>query len=144
MGGFDLFIYKMDTFFSSFGIAPIYIQAGLIVFLLFLLVLSFAQYRHHFIKGSMKGGVSGLVFGILFTLIVEGLLLVNGSTILTSVFRWDNAPKPLGTALDIGKEKLSNVLGSETNITTSKDVIQSLQSLNPEEIKKVRAIICEP
>lgn len=144
MGGIDLFVYKMDTFFSSFGVPPIYIQAGAIIILLFFLVLSLAQVRHHFLKGSFKGGVAGLVFGIIFTLIIEGFLLVNGSTILTTVFRWDNAPKPLGTALDMGKVKLKNVLGTETNVQTSKDVIQTLQSLNPEEIKKVKSILCEP
>lgn len=140
----DAFVEKANNLFGSFGVPAIYIQAGLIVFLLFLLVLSFAQYRHHFIKGSFKGGLAGLVFGIIFTLIAEGLLLVNGSTFLTTVLKWKNAPKPLSTALDIGKDNLKNVLGTETNSQTSKDVIVSLQSLNPDEIKKVKAILCEP
>ena len=137
----------MDFFYGltdKISLTSIYVQVGAIIVLLFFLVLSLAQVRHHFIKGSFKGGLAGLVFGIIFTLLAEGFLLVNGSTVLTTVFKWDNAPKPFSTALDIGKEKLTNVLGTETVKPTSGDVIETLQSLNPDEIKKVKAILCEP
>lgn len=116
-------------FINNFSIAPTYIQAGAIVILLFLLVMSMAQFRHHFVKGSLKGVAVGLFFGVLLTLIVEGFLLVNGQTAITSLLGWKNAPKPIGTALDIGKEKLTDTL---------------FQSLNPNEIKKIKAIICQP
>lgn len=140
----EAIVEKMNILFGSFGVPPIYIQAGLIVILLFLLVLSIAQYRHHFVKGSLKGGVAGLFFGIIFTLIIEGFLLTNGSTILTTVFKWKNAPKPLSTVLDLGKDKLTKVLGEESTNQSSKDVITIMQSLNPDEIKRIKAIICEP
>ena len=65
-----------------------------------------AQFRHHFVKWSMKGGLIGLFFGVLLTLIIEGFLLINGSTAITALLGWKNAPKPIKTALDIGKANL--------------------------------------
>jgi uncharacterized membrane protein len=123
---------------------PTYIQAGAIVVLLFILVISLAQFRHHFVKWSMKGGLVGLFFGVLLTLILEGFLLVSGQTALTTVLKWKNPPKPFSTALDRGKEKLTEVLDLSEIDDNSKDVLTSMQSLNPDEIRKIKAIICEP
>lgn len=127
---------------GNFSVTPTYIQAGAIIILLFLLIISLAQFRHHFVKWSMKGGLIGLFFGIVLTLIIEGFLLVNGHTALTSLLGWKDAPKPISTALDLGKEKLTNILGATSENSTSKDVITIMQSLNPDEIKKIKAIIC--
>lgn len=135
---------KAVSLVDNFSVAPTYIQAGAIVILLFLLVLSLAQFRHHFVQGSLKGGVVGFVFGLIFTLILEGFLLVNGKTAIISMLGWDNAPKPISTALEIGKAKLTNVLGLSTVSVSSKDVINSIQSLNPSEISKIKTIICTP
>jgi hypothetical protein len=95
-------------------------------------------------KNIMLWGLIGLFFGVLLTLILEGFLLINGHTAITSLLGWKNAPKPISTVLDLGKEKLTNVLGMEANNPTSTDAIKVLQSLNVAEIKKVKAIICEP
>ena len=137
-------IQSASGFFESISIAPTYIQAGAIVFLLFLLVVSLAQFRQHFVKWSMKGGLVGLFFGILLTLILEGFLLISGHTAITGVLGWKTAPKPISTALDMGKEKLTNVLGVGTDNPTSNDVITIMQSLPPSEISKIKAIICTP
>ena len=144
MESFQFLIEKVQSFFASFSIAPIYVQAGAIVVLLFLLVVSLAQFRQHFVKWSLKGGLVGLFFGVLLTLLLEGFLIINGHTALTSLLGWKTAPKPISTALDLGKEKLTNVLGVDTDNPTSKDVITVMQSLNPDEIKKIKAIICTP
>jgi len=135
---------KIGGFFASFSVAPTYVKAGAIIILLFLLVISMAQFRHHFVKGAFKGGFVGIFFGILLTLIIEGFLLLNGNTVLTSMLGWNNAPKPISTALDLGKVKLINILGAKVESETSKDVITIMQSLNPDEIKKVKSIICTP
>lgn len=138
---------RVLDFVSNFSVAPTYMQAGAIIVLIFLLVISLAQFRHHFVKWSMKGGLIGLFFGILLTLLLEGFLLVSGHTALISLLGWKNAPKPLSTILDIGKEKLTDVLGISTKSLTSvstTDAITVLQSLNPSEIKKIKAIICTP
>ena len=39
-------------------------------------------------------------------IIVLLFLLVNGSTAITALLGWKNAPKPIKTALDIGKANL--------------------------------------
>lgn len=140
----------LQSFFSSIGnyfvnlyFSKNYLQAGAIIVLVFLLVVTLAQVRHHYVRWSLKGGLLGLLFGFLLTLILEGFLLVSGQTILTSIFGWKNPPKPFSTALDLGKEKLTNTLGVITE-PSSKDIISNMQSLNPDEIRKIKAIICTP
>jgi hypothetical protein len=135
---------RISDLASNISVAPTYIQAGAIIFLLFLLVVSLAQFRQHFVKWSMKGGLVGLFFGVLLTLILEGFLLLSGHTAITGVLGWKTAPKPISTALDLGKEKLTNVLGVGTDNPTPNDVIIIMQSLPPSEISKIKAIICTP
>jgi hypothetical protein len=137
-------VSRISDLASNISVAPTYIQAGAIIFLLFLLVVSLAQFRQHFVKWSMKGGLVGLFFGVLLTLILEGFLLLSGHTAITGVLGWKTAPKPISTALDLGKEKLTNVLGVGTDNPTSNDVITIMQSLPPSEISKIKAIICTP
>ncbi len=144
MESLQFLFQKILILFNSFSVAPTYVQAGAIVVLLFLLVISLAQFRHHFVKWSLKGGFVGLFFGILLTLIIEGFLLVSGHTVLTGLLGWETAPKPFSTALDLGKEKLTNVLGVKDEDVTSKDIITTMQSLPPSEINKIKAIICTP
>lgn len=137
-------VSSVTNFITSISVAPTYIQAGAIIILLFLLVLSLAQFRQHFVKWSMKGGLIGLFFGVLLTLILEGFLLISGHTAITGVLGWKTAPKPISTALDIGKEKLTDVLEVDSINSTSSDVITIMQSLPPGEIGKIKAIICTP
>lgn len=138
------FFGKIGAYFNNLYVSHNYVQAAIILGLLFLLVLTLAQVRHHFVHWSVKGGLIGLFFGVLLTLIVEGFLLVNGRTALTGILGWQNAPKPISTALDIGKEKLTNVLGVATDNPTTKDAINVMQSLDPSEMTKIKAIICAP
>lgn len=135
---------QVILFFEGYSIPATYVQAGAIIILVFLLIISLAQFRQHFVKWSLKGGVVGLFFGFLLTIILEGFLLVSGHTILTSTLGWTNAPKPFSTALDLGKEKLINVLGEKTEERKSQNIIEDLQFLSPVEIKKVKSIICTP
>lgn len=87
-------------------------QAGLIIILLFFLVLTMAQVRRHFMEWSFKGAWFGIFLGFILALILEGLLLVGGRTIVTEVLGWRDAPKPVKTALDAGNDKLREVLGT--------------------------------
>lgn len=141
---FQGFIGNITNYINNFSIAPTYIQAGVIIVLLFLLIISLAQFRHHFVKWSMKGGLIGLFFGFLFTILIEGFLLVQGNTFLTTIFGWRNPPKPFKTAIELGREKLTNVLGNSIEEPIAKDAITILQSMNPQEISKIKAIICTP
>lgn len=138
------------SFFYGLSFSPTYVKVIAIVVLLFLLVATLASVRRHFVKWSLKGGLMGLFFGILLTLILEGFLLIGGKTAIIEVLGWRNAPKPFKTALDLGRDRLVNVLGVTDQIPQSNafqtpsatDAIEILQSLNPTEIKKIKAIIC--
>jgi len=127
-------------------------RAVAIVGLIFLLVLTLAQVRRHFVDWSIKGALFGLFFGFLLALILEGFLIVGGRTALTEFLGWKNAPQPLQVTIDAGRAKLIDVLGITDEIPksvaredpTSEDAVTLLQSLDPTEIKKVKSLICEP
>lgn len=136
------FFANLAAYFTDLYLSKNYLQAGAIIVLIFILVLTLAKVRSHFIHGSIKGGLVGLLFGFLLTILLEGFLLVNGGTFLTTVLNWRNPPKPFSTALDLGKEKLTNVLGISTNNQSTKDVLNILQGLNPDEISRIKSIMC--
>ena len=120
-------------------------QVGAIVFLIFLLILSMAQFRRHYVNWGVKGAVFGVIFGFLLALTLEGFLISSGKTALIGVLGWKNAPIPLQTALDSGKKQLIQVLGVETvNQSSVQAIVSSLQSLPPTDLKKIKTIICQP
>lgn len=129
-----------------------YWQALAVVILLFVLILTFAQFRRHYIDWSLKGGIVGIFFGFLLALILEGFLLIGGKTALTEVLGWKNAPAPIQVALDSGRSKLIDVLGIQTQIPSSlakepvnvQGALETLQSLNPSDMTKVKSLICTP
>lgn len=129
-----------------------YLQAGAIIFLIFLLILSLAQFRRHYVDMSFKGAVFGIFLGFLLALFLEGFLIIGGRTAITEVLGWKNAPKPLSVALDAGREKLIHVLGiadkipssNAQEVTSVDNAVSVLQSLNPADVKKVRALFCQP
>jgi hypothetical protein len=93
-----------------------------------------------------------LFWGFLLALVVEGVLILGGRTILTEVIGWDNAPKPISTALDAGRAKLVDVLGvtdeipssNAKNTPTYQSVVGDFASLSEKDADKVRSFICEP
>jgi len=120
--------------------------------LLFLLVLTMASMRRHFIGWSMKGALFGLFFGFLLALILEGFLIIGGKTAFTEIIGWRNAPKPILVVLEAGRAKLVSVLGISDEIPYSEakgkvgkeEIIKGFQSLPPDEAKSVRDMICAP
>ena len=149
----------VQSLFQSFNfnvgklsLSTSYIQAGVIVVLLFLLVLSMASFRRHLIGWSLRGALFGLFFGFLLALIFEGFLIIGGKTAITELVGWENAPKPISTLLDSGRSKLVQVLGVTQEIPTLiakenptvEEAIGVFQSLDPQESAKVRKMICEP
>ena len=137
---------------GNLNISTSYIQAGVIILLLFLLVLSLAQFRRHLLSWSLKGALFGLFFGFLLALIIEGFLVVGGRTAITEIAGWKNAPQPIQAALDAGRAKLVQVLGVTEEVPPSvakenptvEDAINIFQSLDPSESSKVRKMLCEP
>lgn len=135
---------------GTFSIPIPYWQAGGIIFLLFILILLMANFRKHYIDWSLKGGVVGIFFGFLLALILEGFLLIGGKTALTEVLGWKNPPTPIAHVLDAGRDQLIQVLGINTQIpssyakenTTVQSALETLQTLNPDDLKNVRTIFC--
>lgn len=141
----------IDLNLGNFSFSPAYWEAGLIIFLVFLLVLSMAQFRRHLLDWSLKGAGFGVFFGFLLALVLEGFLLLSGKTALLEVLGWKNPPKPIANALEMGKAQLIKVLGaSDIKMSladekkTESSVIKDYQSLTPSEQKKVKALICQP
>ncbi len=137
---------------GSLTFAPSYLQAGAVVVLLFILILTLASVRRHFIEWSFKGAIFGVFIGFLLALILEGFLIIGGKTALTEVVGWKNAPQPILSALDAGRSKLVSVLGVTTDIPssvakapmTANEVMKSFQSLNTSEAIKIKKMICAP
>ena len=151
MSAIDSWLQKLTSTFGNINFSSSHIRAGAIIVLIFILVLSLAQLRRHFVNWSLKGVLFGLFFGFLLVLALEGFLIIGGKTALTSILGWKNAPQPLTAALNLGREKLIQVLGIKDEIPTSvaktaltaKDVVNFFQSLNPAEVARVKKIICQ-
>ena len=152
MENFQALTKKMDFTFGNLVISPSYIQAGAIILLLFFLVLTLANLRRHFLNWSIKGSMFGIFWGFVLALLLEGFLIIGGKTVLTEIIGWKNAPKPLVNVLDLGREKLVNVLGITSeipssyadSIITSDKVLDSFRKLDTKQTEQVRSIICNP
>ncbi len=139
---------------GKFSFSSSYVQAGAVVALLFILVLMLAQLRRHFFDWSIKGALFGLFFGFLLAFVLEGFLIIGGKTAITQVLGWRDPPKPLENILEVGRNKLLQVLGEKVEIQipeavaklnpTFKDGITFFQSLNPSEAQKLKNFICKP
>jgi hypothetical protein len=143
---------SLNLNFGSLSFSPSYLQAGLIIFLLFILVLTMAQFRRHLIGWSARGGIFGIFIGFLFALAIEGFLIIGGKTAFTELIGWQNAPKPIRVALEAGRARLVTVLGVSDEIpvlnaqgpTSTDEILKLYQSLPPDQIKSVREMICTP
>jgi len=137
---------------GKFTLSVSYLEVGVVIFLIFLLITMMAQFRRHFVDWSLKGAVFGVFFGFLLALLMEGFLIIGGKTALTSVLGWKNAPVPLQAALDAGRGQLIQVLGIQTQIPSSlakenvsvQSAIETFQNLNPADTQKVKNLICAP
>src|SRR5512146_2596014 len=94
----DLMSRGFDMNIGSLSFPVTYLEAGAIVFLIFILIVLMAQFRRHYVDWSLKGGVFGIFFGFLLALILEGFLLIGGRTAITEVLGWKNAPAPISLA----------------------------------------------
>ena len=148
----QVFKQTIDLNFGNFSFSPSYIQAGAIVLLLFLLVLTLARVRRLYVNWNMSSAGSMIFIGFVLALILEGFLILGGRTILTEILGWKNAPKPLQNALVAGRAEMAKVLGVTEEIPDSyaegtpdiSDIVTEFQSLNPDDAEKFRSMICAP
>lgn len=142
---------------KTFKIGNLYVdatywQAGAIIILLFLLVFTLARLRYLYVHWSVgKNAFSMLFWGVILTIIVEGFLMLTGRTIFTEIIGMKNVPKPFSTVLDIGREKLVNVMGAQSSIPdmnaatplNSDEMYSLFTKMETEESQKLQKIICE-
>lgn len=150
----QLLTQRLNLDFGKIHFSPSYIQAGVFLLLLFVLILTLAQLRRHFVDWSLKGALVGLFFGFLLALLLEGFLVIGGKTAMTQVLGWSDPPKPIASLLEIGRNSLLKVLGEQIQIKipdsvaklnpTFEDAITFFQSLNPSEAAKLKNILCKP
>lgn len=138
---------------GSLEFAPSYLQAGAIIFLSFLLILTLARLRHIYIHWSLgKTSMSMIFWGFLLAVVVEGFLLIGGRTLFTEILGWKSAPKPISNLLDIGRKKVVSVLGVTDEIPTSnaemkpslEELTNQYKSLTKDEARRFRENICSP
>ena len=148
----------LNTTLRTFKIGNLYVdatywQAGAIILLLFLLVITFARMRYLYVHWSMgKHAFSMLFWGIILTIIIEGFFMLSGRTIFTEILGFKRVPKPFSTVLDIGRQRLVNVLGEDSAVpdasagsVLNSDQIYSLYTkMDPAESQKLQSIICQP
>lgn len=127
---------------GGFVFAPSYLQAGLIVLLLFLLILTLGSLRHRYNNWTMGGVMPGVTFGFLLAIFIEALLVAGGSTLFISVLGWKNAPKPISNVLDSGKTKLVDVLGESDQHPSSAIVISEYNKLDEAGKISVENMVC--
>jgi len=127
-------------------------QIALIVFLIFLLILTIARIRYLYVHWSMgKSALAFLFWGFLLAVIVEGFLILGGRTLFTEVMGWKNPPKPVATALDFTQEKMVNVLGINDEVPESyadsppspDEFIKIFKNLSSEDQQQVQSSICK-
>lgn len=131
---------------------PSYAHAVAIVILLFFLVLTFARLRRLYVDWSLKGSATMIGLGFVLAVIVEGFLILGGRTLFTELVGWQNAPKPVQTALDAGRSRLVKVLGTSQEVPASsaqepvtvEKVISEYQSLSPDDAARFKKLLCVP
>jgi len=138
---------------GNLDISPTYWQAALIFFLIFLLVLTLARVRSLYLNWSLgKSAMAMLFWGFVLTIIFEGFFLIGGRTLFTEILGWKSAPKPISTALDIGRERLIKVLGVTEEIPSSyaseeidiSKLIDEINKLDADELEEVQSAVCAP
>lgn len=133
--------YKLtDNLYFS----PNYITFGLTILMIFLLILTFARLRHVYVHWSIKGSGSMIALGFMLAIILEGFLLIGGKTFLTAIFGLENAPKPISTALDTGRQEFEEVLGvcdTDGEYKVS-DVVAIYDRMPQEDQDRIKDNIC--
>lgn len=154
----DQVLRFLNTSFGIYNIKGIYVEptywmAGAIVLLIFMLLFTLARIRWLYIHWSLgKSSYAMLFWGFLLALVIEGFLWISGRTILTEILGWDNAPKPISTALDVGRERLVNVLGETEEIPESmasesptyQTIISDYENLSSNDKESVKTFVCQP
>ncbi len=134
---------------GGFVFSPNYLQAGLIVLCIFLLILTFGMLQHRFNHWTVKGILPGIGLGFLLAILLESILLISGRTVMTEVVGWKNAPKPISNALEASRGRLVEVLGvstvPESNANekpTIGGIMSQYENLSDNEQESLQSLVC--
>jgi len=126
-----------------------YFQAVAMAALIFLLILMMGQLRHRFTHWQIGGIMPGVAFGFAMALVLEGIFIVGGRTVITELLGWKSAPKPIVNVLDAGRNQLVDVLGVTGEVPSSNAQASPLdkiyldwQNLTPKEQADFESQIC--
>src|SRR3989344_4366073 len=112
----------LNKTFKTFKIGSLYVdatywQVGAIILLVFLLIFTLARLRYLYVHWSLgKGSIAMLFWGVVLAIIMEGFFILSGRTIFTEILGMKNVPKPFSTVLNISRQKVVNVLGTENAV----------------------------
>jgi len=148
----------LNKTFKTFKIGSLYVdatywQVGAIILLVFLLIFTLARLRYLYVHWSLgKGSIAMLFWGVVLAIIMEGFFILSGRTIFTEILGMKNVPKPFSTVLNISRQKVVNVLGTENAVpdTGAKLKLDSGQmyslykNMDKSEAQKLRQDICYP
>ncbi len=137
----------LDSIKSQTGnihFAPGVTQAGIIIFLAFLLLIVMARMTRSYLSWYTSGWWIWTGLGFLLAVVIEGFFVISGSTIFTSILGWESAPKPVQSVIDTSRSKLIDVLGAEDTKPTSETIISGFYELDQESASKVRTSLCTP
>ncbi len=136
---------------GKFEISPSYSQAAIVLVLTFLFLLSLARVRRMFIHWSLgRHSIAIFVWGFIVALIVEGFFILAGRTMFTEVLGLKNVPKPISSFIELGRNRVYQVLGESVEIKESSAVggqnaeslIKTFFLLDKNEQKEVKDRIC--
>ena len=148
----------LNKSFGTYNVKGIYVEptywmAIVIVILIFLLLMTIARVRYLYVHWHLsRNTLSFLFYGFLFALILEGFLILGGRTLFTEILGWKDAPKPISTILDSGRNRLIKVLGETEEVPSSfaevsptyQSLVGDFENLSPEDRESVRSFICKP
>lgn len=125
---------------QNIHVAPSWAQAGIIVFLIFLLLVVMARMTRSYLSWYTSGWWVWTGLGFVLAIIIEGFFILSGGTIFTSVLGWKTAPAPVQSVIDTSRERLKNSFGEET--PSDKFVIESFSTLSEDQKNNVKAALC--
>ncbi len=135
---------------GGLDISPSYSQAAIVLVLVFLLLLSLARVRRLFVHWSLgRHSIAIFVWGFIVALIVEGFFILAGRTMFTEILGLKNVPKPVSSFIELGRNRVYQVLGESIEVkessaleTTTKSLLKSFSLLNEKEQEEVKKEIC--
>lgn len=142
MNGFGL-LANLNFQIGGVTIAPSFIQAAVVIIVVFLVILFMARITRTYIGWYTSGWYIWVILGFILAVVIEGVMFISGSTIFTSVLGWQSAPKPIQQFVDSGRAKLIQVLGAQDDAPTARGMVSDFDQLDKRAQEEVKERICK-